>query len=506
MGNLFNKKKSFIDKMGVDEDIKKKDIQYNIKDDIKDDIKENIEENIEELKNKRIIKIQNLEPIKKYKNNKIDDKNSIATNWYYIDINNCEKLVRPNNKYFDYHLNLVIEDIFNNFKLKRILNCIKNEEIEKINYNIFKFINDYSIEINKENKLVSIYSEYKAKAKYNFNENENKNEIEEKYKNLKYCPDNIFHDSTLVKNKCVDYICKLYENLDFIKYKLYEENIPATEYSNNNNFYMAFYSAYMSHGSIILSPDDIWIQICMNFSKYISEFPEDLRYLFVDHEGKKKLVVVLWEINFKEFAEGILTQIKENTKDNLTDKLSCNFSTSGEFEKFMSNIVIMDCMKHYFEYEMDRGCGIEKVHFHGTLDDWNKLLDKTKNLLKYNLPNNKWKRYIDELIPILKKFIETYNGKKNKNFWNGIIYQEFGSNGYGMEKPGKLSGWLTKFFYGDNENYENIDDIPILNTKVPVEIKFQSLEVRETVNIYAGFSGINEENLVYRPQMSVFIK
>jgi hypothetical protein len=54
----------------------------------------------------------------------------------------------------------------------------------------------------------------------------------------------------------------------------------------------AFLYAYNSHEDIVLSPDDIWMMICMYFSKYVNDNAEKLRSLFVDHEDQKKLTVV----------------------------------------------------------------------------------------------------------------------------------------------------------------------------------------------------------------------
>ena len=65
-----------------------------------------------------------------------------------------------------------------------------------------------------------------------------------------------------------------------------------TSLSENHAVFSAFLYAYNSHEDILLSPDDIWMRICIYFSKYVNENAELLRSLFVDHEGKKKLTVV----------------------------------------------------------------------------------------------------------------------------------------------------------------------------------------------------------------------
>jgi hypothetical protein len=65
-----------------------------------------------------------------------------------------------------------------------------------------------------------------------------------------------------------------------------------TSLSKNHAIFSAFLYAYNSHEDIVLSPDDIWLMICIYFSKFVNENAEQLRSLFVDHEGKKKLTVV----------------------------------------------------------------------------------------------------------------------------------------------------------------------------------------------------------------------
>lgn len=263
---------------------------------------------------------------------------------------------------------------------------------------------------------------------------------------------------------------------------------------------MAFYSAYNSHGGIILSPDDIWFQIYLAFSNYINKDPEGFRHLFVDHIASKQLKYDAHELIYEEFCNVMVNQINENTKNNICDKLNCNFTTSSIFEKFISNIVVMDSMKNYFKYKFEFSCGIKEVKFLGTLDNWNKLLDKTKSLLEYADGINKdlWIKYINELIPVLEKFIDTYKGHSNEKFWNSIIFEEF-VQGYRFGNPDKLSGWLKKFFF-NNDHIHKVENIPNYYTKVPVKII--NLNITTNVNIYSGFT---EENLMYRPTMSIFI-
>jgi hypothetical protein len=60
----------------------------------------------------------------------------------------------------------------------------------------------------------------------------------------------------------------------------------------NHAIFSAFLFAYNSHEDIVLSPDDLWLMVCIYFSQYINENAQQLRTLFVDHDGRKKLTIV----------------------------------------------------------------------------------------------------------------------------------------------------------------------------------------------------------------------
>lgn len=61
--------------------------------------------------------------------------------------------------------------------------------------------------------------------------------------------------------------------------------------TENHPIFSAFLFAYNSHEDIVLSPDDIWLLICIYFSQYVNEHAEQLRALFVDHDGRKTLTI-----------------------------------------------------------------------------------------------------------------------------------------------------------------------------------------------------------------------
>ena len=109
----------------------------------------------------------------------------------------------------------------------------------------------------------------------------------------------------------------------------------------------------------------------------------------------------------------------------MTQLLTSNFSTTTKIESLLSCATIMDTFKQYFDYECCITCGIRNVHFMGILKDWKRLRSKTAKLKNFTQPNrDSFRSYIDGLLPILDQFIQTYQGKVDKEFWNKVMDME----------------------------------------------------------------------------------
>jgi hypothetical protein len=177
--------------------------------------------------------------------------------------------------------------------------------------------------------------------------------------------------------------------------------------SYENGFFSAFYYAYIYHGGVKITPDDVWTVILLYFSKYVDENSKQLRAAFVTHEGKKKLSVTIdssdlnSEYFWSNFFTKMMEQIEKNTVPKVTEKLSPSFSTTGQLEKIFAAAVAMNTFKKYFEYEgMGITCGITSVHFGGTLDDWKNIIKKLVALEEFDV-NGQLKKYINGLVPVL---------------------------------------------------------------------------------------------------------
>lgn len=290
------------------------------------------------------------------------------------------------------------------------------------------------------------------------------------------------------------------------------ENCEATLPSASaNGMFSAFLEAYNNHQDILLAPDDVWLLVCLHFSKYVNKNAEQLRDVFVDHEGKKQLRVTTWndtsESQWDEFFMLIKTAIANSTKADIVHTLDCAFSTTGLVEQMMSTAAIMDSFKEYFSYgRCIPMCGIRNACFLGTRDDWNLLLQKTMDLSqdKYDV-QGVWKRYIAGVEAIIRKLIDTYDGKVDKDWWNGVMNAERGRLGSGSTTY--YSGWILHLF-GQYEKCESCE-ISSYSIDVPVKIDNKATGETKTVHLVGGFEGVHameiDKRKAFRPQTSMIV-
>ena len=130
----------------------------------------------------------------------------------------------------------------------------------------------------------------------------------------------------------------------------------------------AIHMAYVHHLPLILTPDVIWYCISSATATHINLNSEELRNKFVDHEGKKTIQIRRDDFVFgsktnpwHEVIDEFTQKINAMTKNGIADKLVANFSTTTKESRVVSQIVLMDAMQKYFDYDMCSYCGIPEI-------------------------------------------------------------------------------------------------------------------------------------------------
>jgi len=207
---------------------------------------------------------------------------------------------------------------------------------------------------------------------------------------------------------------------------------------DSHAFVGSIHLSYSRHYPLILSPDTVWLTIAQGFGNHVNANAEKLRKRFVQHEGKKMILIEKdsfvkgspdndWQSTFGKFSEEIAKDIGKKR-----DLVVNDFSTTGIVERAASELVLMDSMKSYYKYAVRTLCGIPNITLTGTVEDWKNIRTRAENLAEFDLD---W--WVNSLIPTLDHFVSAAEGKANLKFWDEMYKNSGGSGG-----P-YISGWVN---------------------------------------------------------------
>jgi hypothetical protein len=288
-------------------------------------------------------------------------------------------------------------------------------------------------------------------------------------------------------------------------------------YLGQDIFFKFMVEAYADHRPIVLSPDIIWNVIAQGFSQHVNNNPEALRDRIVYHEkGKIELSVITKEelhspnVKWDKLLNTFDNMIAESTKDNLADVMRADFSTTDKTARIVSQMTLMSSVKAFFDYSVIYiSCGIPNITIEGTTDDWEKVLNKTQQLRKYNLD---W--WVGDLVPILNEFINASKGNVNKVFWRNIVKKDrpekFVGGGCSWDRPTELDGWFLKFMPYDKKGKRtpqkvtyNYKDMP--SQVINVDFMYKNLDTGTTtpMEMLCGLVGIEVDSITnaMRPKL-----
>lgn len=280
----------------------------------------------------------------------------------------------------------------------------------------------------------------------------------------------------------------------------YEKKKPS--FYVNNSFYYAWVNAYNNHLSLRITPEQIMNVVNINFSKFVCANAEKLRHMFVNHEGKEKLTVTTpqceTENEWQTFFKLMSVEIEKKVKGDIIDIIKNDFSTSDAFDSIFSIASTMATFKEYFEYgRCIPLCGLKNVYLEGTVADYEKIISKLNGLKKYGFD------YVDKIIIIVNKFIESKQGNIDKEWWNKVMNFRYGR--YGSGSTPYISGWFVNFFGLDETKEYEANDITLDTFYFPVKvINYQTLEEYEAT-VSESHCGVTYENDILEPHFELVI-
>lgn len=287
-----------------------------------------------------------------------------------------------------------------------------------------------------------------------------------------------------------------------------------------NSFYDAMYLAWTSHGELILSPDDFWVQIAIEASHIVNKNSEKTRKLSVNSEEVKTLYVrtsneepfsnwknpqYRWDVIMSEMS----TLIQKSTKNDFAKPFLMPFSTTGFIENAVSEMALINSCQTNFKYvkyvHLEFYGGLKAVHYLGNKIDWELLVTKAKLLNTYAVEAklDELKRYISKLIPTLIHLRDGVEGKLNLKFWNSIFvnnYKVKETYTHPLPENYRLDGWANHFL---NDHIKSLRDVKTRYLTAPINLLDNVGKKNETIIMMGGFSGILIDYNMYRPVMTI---
>jgi Domain of unknown function (DUF4419) len=203
----------------------------------------------------------------------------------------------------------------------------------------------------------------------------------------------------------------------------------------------AVHLAFMDHRPLCLSPDTIWLMIIQGVANHINANAKKLQRRIISHRGK-----IAIEVRRDDFVKGspenpwaeVFNEFSMQIRDHIGPKIDLfvpGFSTTGPVERAAAEVVLLDAMQCYFEYEVHTLCGIPTITLAGTPKDWKTLTERVQAFRKLGL-----RSWLDVVSPILEQFSRAAQGHVDQTFWRSIYKLNDRSGG-----P-VITGWITAFF------------------------------------------------------------
>ena len=157
--------------------------------------------------------------------------------------------------------------------------------------------------------------------------------------------DKIKYDNDLVIKNALDL------SSPSMYYSQYEHTTKLVKEKTHNNLINTFLSAYNSHIPLRIRPDDIQLAIQMVIATCINNNAEEMRHLFVAHEGKMKLIAENNVFDADYFCETFKTLMQKNIKDpEFITKFTTRYTTTTQLISTVSNMLLMNTL-HLFSFQ-----------------------------------------------------------------------------------------------------------------------------------------------------------
>ncbi|KAI9373943.1 hypothetical protein BJX61DRAFT_500959 [Aspergillus egyptiacus] len=221
--------------------------------------------------------------------------------------------------------------------------------------------------------------------------------------------------------------------------------------ASQHGFIWALVGAYSRHHNLIIRPEDIWFSILTQLSFYVNAHAEELRSVFVSHEGQKELTVTaagtIRSVDVGALAVEMTKLIDESLVDKeFRDWLLPDFTTTTRSDTVVAAVLMMGTLQKYFTYTMQLTCGIPAVTLLGEQEDWEKLVKRLDRLPALGEEPARFAELLRSVLGFFVASFETPEAPEVLDFWSRCAHRESMGSG-----PSYLCGWVSVFCFWNGQ-------------------------------------------------------
>ena len=202
----------------------------------------------------------------------------------------------------------------------------------------------------------------------------------------------------------------------------------------------AVHTAWVGNYPLVLTPDVIWTAIQQgqardsSFVRPSKAVPTGTSIVPAAVKGKKRRIYTTGANHWPDTIQNFTRKLKEADPSTCTP----SFSTSGQQEKAVAQLSLMNAHVKGYDYIYVHAYGIPTITLTGTKDDWTLLRDNAITLASKCTNVPEWSQV---LKPVLDQFISAASGEVDQKFWKSIYHC------YGDKTPATFSssGWIFAF-------------------------------------------------------------
>merc|ERR1719422_2257546 len=225
---------------------------------------------------------------------------------------------------------------------------------------------------------------------------------------------------------------------------------------HRHGFIAAATAAFAEHYPLAVRPQHFWLMILQAVAVHVEKHAEELRSLWVAHDGKKELTVICNEFvlgrknDWASVVDGkpdcFSVQINDNIVGGLVGELVPTFSNTSVAENISLKATVMDVTKSFFSYKCSTKCGFPSVSMEGSPGDWQLLRISAEALIKHRCRQDFADLWCEALLPLLDRLLWEYGKaghQPDERFWNSMC-KRGGTTGSGARTW--FNGWINVFF------------------------------------------------------------